>query len=268
MTPRPVTLSVILPCFRAAPVAAETVSELESVLETSFPGEWEIIVVDDGGEDFPPDWPPGNAVSLIEMDRNHGKGRAIRTGMARARGRARIYTDIDLPYDPWLIPVMAQYLLTDDFHLVVGDRRLPESSYQVDLPLPRRFVSSVSTFLIGTLVTGGFFDTQCGLKGLRGDVADLIFPMVQTDRFVFDVEVVYLSLRFNCNIKRLPVSPGRGQQRSTVRPFRDSVRGLTDLLRIKARALRGGYGCEPLRALVNARFESRLSEVRPGVEGT
>jgi len=265
MTARDVELSVILPCFRGALVAEETVAELKPVLDASFRDRWEIIVVDDGGGDFPPQWGPDPAVSLIGLDKNLGKGRAIREGMARAGGRARIYTDVDLPYDPWLIPVMAEYLLTDGFHLVLGDRRLPESSFQNDLPFPRRAVSSVATFLIGTLVTGGFFDTQCGLKGVRGDVADLLFPMIRTDRFVFDVEVVYLALRFNCSIKRLPVTPGRLTHGSTVKPLMDSVRSFGDLMRIKRRAMAKAYESESLRALVDAPLRRRLSEMRERV---
>lgn len=262
MTARDIELSVVLPCFRGASLASETVAELKTVLDASFPDQWEIIVVDDGGGDFPPGWSPDPAVSLIGLDRNHGKGRAVREGMARARGRARIYTDIDLPYDPWLIPVMAEYLLADGFHVVVGDRRLPESSFPNDQPLVRRSVSSVATFLIGTLVTGGFFDTQCGLKGLRGDVADFLFPMIRTDRFVFDVEVVYVALRFNCSIKRIPVTLGNPTGVSTVRPLKDAARSFFDLLRIKRRSMSKHYCCEPLGDLINDPLRLRLSEFR------
>ena len=182
--------------------------------------------------------------------------------MARARGRARVYTDIDLAYDPLLIPVMAEYLLTDGFHLVVGDRRLPESLFESRASILRRSISSLSTLLIGTLVTGGFFDTQCGIKGVRGDVADLLFPMVRTNRFVFDVELVYLALRFNCSIKRLPVTPGNVTRGSTVRPILDSVRGFVDLARIKRRAMTRRYESKPLQELVNAPLTQRLSAVR------
>ena len=203
-------------------------------------------------------------MSLIRLSANRGKGMAVKTGMALAGGRARIYTDVDLPYDPWLIPVMAEYLLHDHFHLVVGDRNLAESTLDDRYSLLRRSISSFATFLIGTLVTGGFFDTQCGLKGLRGDVADLIFPLVRTNRFAFDIEVVYLALRFNCTIKRIPVTTANVQDRSTVRPILDSVRSMVDLLRIKGRSVRHAYDSEPLRQLVDDPFRRRLTAARRG----
>jgi dolichyl-phosphate beta-glucosyltransferase len=269
MTPQPLALSVVLPSFRAADVATDTVAELKMVLDASFlRGQWEIIVVDDGGGDFPPQWHAGPTVSLIRLAENYGKGMAVRTGMARASGRARIYTDVDLPYDPWLIPVMAEYLLSDGFHMVVGDRTLTESSLDNRYTYLRRSISSVATFVIGTLVTGGFFDTQCGLKGLRGDVAELIFPMVRTDRFVFDVELVYLALRFNCTIKRIPVTTARVTGGSTVRPIVDSIRSFVDLLRIKGRSMRHAYECEPLRRLVDAPFRHRLTDAPDTYRGS
>lgn len=247
-------------------MAAETIPELIRVLESSFPQQWEIVVVDDGGGDFPSGWSPDPSVSLIRLAENRGKGRAVRAGMAQARGRARIYTDIDLPYDPCLIPVMADYLLDDGFHLVIGDRRLPESVFH-NRPSPlRSLISAFSTFLIGTLVTGGFFDTQCGIKGISGDVADLLLPLVRTDRFVFDVEVVYLALRFNCTIKRLPVTPGRSNEGSTVRPVVDSLRGFYDLLKIKGRTLSHAYDCPTLQSLVNAPLRDRLTRVRRSID--
>jgi dolichyl-phosphate beta-glucosyltransferase len=264
MTERPIKLSVVMPCFREASAASETVAELKPVLNASFPGAWEVIVVDDGGGDFPRGWRPDPAVSLIELPENRGKGHAIRAGMEQARGSARVYTDIDLPYDPWLIPVTAEFVLKDGFHLVLGDRRLPESDYQVDIPIIRRGVSAVASFVIGTLVTGGFFDTQCGLKGIRGDVANLLFPLIKTDRFVFDVELVYLALFFNCNIKRIPVTPGRVRRGSTVRPLQDSFRASVDIMKIKQRAMAGEYRCEEMERIVNAPMEERLERFRMG----
>ena len=96
-------------------------------------------------------------------------------------------------------------------------------------------------------------------------MADLLFPMIRTDRFVFDVEVVYLALRFNCSLKRLPVTPGSLTDVSTVRPLMDSVRSFGDLMRIKRRARARAYESEPLRALVNAPLRKRLSDMRERV---
>ncbi|NNF28181.1 MAG: glycosyltransferase, partial [Gemmatimonadetes bacterium] len=250
-----------MPSYREADVAYRSVEVLGRTLSACFDDRWEVLVVDDGGGDFPPDaWAADERIKLLPMQENRGKGAAVRTGILAATGQARIFTDADLPYHVDLIPVMASYLLEGRYHLVAGDRNLPQSDYPGSPSLARRTLSGVATFFIGTLVTGGFFDTQCGIKGIQGRVAELLFPMLTIDRFAFDIELVYLCLRFNCDVKRLPVRLVEDGTPSTVRPIVDSARSLRDILRIKRNALRGKYSSPALDELVWADYEARLAE--------
>lgn len=212
--------------------------------------------MDDGGGDFPPNAFAGEPdVRLLRLERNRGKGAAVAAGMRQARGRVRVFTDADLPYDPDLIPVIAAYILDRGFHLVIGDRTLPASSYHLRVGWTRRILSAVFSAFVGTIVTGGFFDTQCGLKGIRGDVADILFDLVRIDGFAFDVELVYLALKYGADVKRLPVRLRRNDT-SSVRVWRDSFVGAVDVLRIKHNQLRGHYRSARLSAIVDADFEA------------
>ncbi len=250
----PPDLSVILPCYRAAALARHSVSELTSFLADRRL-TWEIIVVDDGGGDFSGDaLSHDNSVRLLKLPHNQGKGAAVRAGMLAASGRVRIFTDVDLPYDLELLPVMAEYIQHHSFHLVVGDRTLPGSSYPLDVGWQRRMASTLCSTLVGTMVTGGFFDTQCGLKGFRGDVAEAIFRKSRIDRFAFDVEVLYLALLYRLDIKRLPVQL-RNNETSSVRLLRDATRMLGDILSLKYHQVRGAYQCPELEQIVTREFE-------------
>jgi dolichyl-phosphate beta-glucosyltransferase len=226
---------------------------------------WEILVVDDGGGDFGGvTLPPRPEVRLLRHEHNRGKGAAVRTGMLAARGRVRVFTDADLPYDRELIPLMVELIETRGFHLVIGDRTLPGSVYGEATSLSRRALSTLASRFIGTLVTGGFFDTQCGIKALRGDVAEELFRLVRIDRFAFEVEVVYLALKHGLDIKRVPVRLRRNLGTS-VRPFRDSIRSLADLAGLKLRQLRGGYRSEALVTLAAAETDAlRARFEQPG----
>lgn len=256
-------VSVVLPCYAAAPVAVRSVEVLSAYLDRVLPG-WEILVVDDGGNDFAANPLPAlPGVRLLRHSRNLGKGAAVRTGMLAARGRVRVFTDVDLPYDRELIPLMAEYITARGFHLAIGDRTLPGSIYAEATSLTRRGLSSLASLFIGTLVTGGFFDTQCGIKAVRGDVADELFRLVRIERFAFEVEVVYLALKHGLDVKRVPVRLRRNVS-SSVRPLRDAARSLLDLWTMKLRQLRGRYRSEALEFLVaaetaalRARFESK-----------
>jgi glycosyltransferase involved in cell wall biosynthesis len=192
---------------------------------------WETIVIDDGGGDFggiPFD--NESHATLIELPRNRGKGAAVAAGMLAATGRVRIFTDVDLPYGLAPVPLIVEAVERRGFHLVIGDRTLP---------------SALFTEFVGRLVTGGFFDTQCGLKAVRGDVADTLFHAVRIERFAFDVELVYVALKHRADIHRIPVRLIRNDT-SSVRLVRDSVRGVVDVFRIKLHQLRGHYAVPAL----------------------
>jgi dolichyl-phosphate beta-glucosyltransferase len=251
-------LSVVLPCYRGAPVAARTVEALADYLPTVSP-HWEIIVVDDGGGGFDASPLPSLPhVRLISHKRNLGKGAAVRTGMLAARGTVRIFTDVDMPYDRELLPMMAEYITHNGFHLVIGDRRLPGSQYAAATGVSRRALSAVASRVVGSLVTGGFFDTQCGIKAVRGDIADALFQLVRTERFAFDVEVVYLALKHGLDIKRVPVRLRRNFG-SSVRPIRDAARSGVDILRIKLRQVRGEYRSPQLEQILQSEMSSAFA---------
>ena len=246
-------VSVVLPCYQAAPLAFQSVERLEEFLPR-IARSWEILVVDDGGLDFTTDaFADEPAVQLIRLPSNRGKGAAVAHGMRRATGAVRIFTDVDLPYDLELIGPIIRYIRDGGFHVVVGDRTLPGSSYKDDIGWKRRLASTLFSAFVGTMVTGGFFDTQCGLKGVRGDVADTLFSLQRLERFAFDVELLYLALYHRLDIKRIPVRL-RNNETSSVRLLRDSARGVLDVFRIKYHQMRGDYESAALAALVTAEF--------------
>jgi len=248
-----VALSVVLPCYKAPGLAAESARSLAGFLRNRAPS-WEIIVVDDGGGDFPAsafqeDWGATGSVRLIRLPNNRGKGAAVAEGMRTATGAVRVFTDVDLPYGAPPILLLESIIRTRGIHVVIGDRTFPQSRYVADLPVMRRAASRVFSLLTATLVTGGFFDTQCGLKGFRGDVADALFSLQRLERFSFDVELIYLALTYGLEIKRVPVVLETNRT-SSVRIGRDAVRSLADLARLRLNRLRGRYDCPRLRQLV------------------
>ena len=180
--------------------------------------------------------------------------------MLAATGEARIFTDIDLPFDLDLLLVIAEYILDKGFHLVIGDRTLPDSQYATELRWQRRLASRFFSVFVGKLVTGGFFDTQCGLKGFRGDVAEALFRSARIDRFAFDVEIIYLALKSRLDIKRIPVRL-RNNDESSLRLFRDSRRMFLDVFRIKAHQMAGRYRSLESDALVSRDFAALRDEV-------
>lgn len=185
--------------------------------------------------------------------------------MKVASGAVRVFTDIDLPYGTTPILLVESLIRTRGFHVVIGDRTFPQSRYETELPLLRRVASAVFSRITSTLVTGGFFDTQCGLKGFRGDVAASLFGLQRVERFAFDVELLYLALTYGLEIKRIPVQL-ESNTTSSVRLGRDSLRTFADVARIKLNQMRGRYASVYLRDLVAVECSADSIRLGAGVD--
>lgn len=234
-------LSVIIPSFKSAALVRKNIPYLkEFLLSTGY--RFEIIVVDDGSEDNGDTKRAAeeHGCVYLENERNLGKGAAVRKGMLHSKSRMRIFTDADIPFENDSLKKFLHYLDVKEFDIVIGDRTLKESTYFTEISKNRKLGSSIFTFLVGRFVTTGLFDTQCGLKGFRGEVADDLFSVSTIDGFAFDVELLYVALKRNYDIKRLPVK-FRNAEGSSVSLLRHGITMVGDLARLKFNHLIGKY---------------------------
>lgn len=236
-----IRLSVVLPSFRDAPRLAAHVPTLQRYLREREISH-EIVVCDDGSDDGGLTREVCDTLGCVylPLPRNRGKGAALRLGMRAARGRFRLFTDADVPYELDVIERALHYLDFKEFHMVAGDRTLESSRYFHEVPRWRRIGSSLCSFFVGRFVAGGWYDTQCGLKGFRAEVAEDLFGVSRIDRFAIDVELFYVALKRNYDIKRLPVEL-RWQEGSSVRLVRDGLAMMRDVLRVFANHKLGRY---------------------------
>ena len=151
--------------------------------------------------------------------------------MLAATGQYRIFTDADIPYDPAVIDDFIKYLDFKEFHMVVGDRTIAGKDYFVQIKRLRSMASRIFSFIVGRFIAGGIFDTQCGIKGFRAEVAEDIFSVNRINGFAFDVELFYIALKRNYDIKRLPVTL-RSQDGKSVNVIKNSILMLIDIPKI------------------------------------
>ena len=161
--------------------------------------------------------------------------------MLEAKGDFRIFTDADIPFDFEAIEKVVFYLKEKEFDVVIGDRRLPESKYFKKIKGRRKLASTIFTGFVGRFVTTGFSDTQCGLKGFSARVADDLFSVSRINGFAFDVELLYIALKRNYDIKRVPVHFRSNQDESSVSLLKHAPGMLGDLFKIKWSHLLGKY---------------------------
>ena len=94
-------LSILMPVYNERERVERAIAE---VLATELPADFELIIVDDGSTDGTREILRGGnwdgRVRLFEHPQNQGKGAAVQTALAQARGEYAAIFDADLEYDP------------------------------------------------------------------------------------------------------------------------------------------------------------------------
>ena len=232
----------MIPFYNQRARARQTAAEAAHFLNERFGEQAELIVVDDGSS-------PGEAVeagdlpagvTLVRQPRNLGKGGAVRSGVARARGEFVLFTDSDLPFSLEPVPTTLAWL-RDGTDIVIGDRLHPESVCATEVTPVRQLSSVVYTWMVKHLLGLDFPDTQCGYKGYRATVAKDLFGRLDVTSFAFEAEVLMRARKKGCRIRRQPLRLINNEETS-VRLSRHAPRMFLDTLRIAWRARRGRYG--------------------------
>jgi len=248
-------VSLVIPVYNGGSFIAESLERARRSLATAGI-DGEIIAVDDGSTDSTGEILEacsGDRVTVVRLPDNRGKFAAVKAGMSAAAGTCRIFTDADLPYDLRAIPTMVDLLTGGGFHIVVGDRTLAETELEVGQTATRRLATHLFSFSVRMLVTGELFDTQVGLKGFRGDVAAAIFPLVTDDGFAGDVELLYIALKYNLAIRRIPVRLRRSGP-TTVSLLAHSPSMLLRISGLRRRWAAGRYDSRALEAIARQRY--------------
>ncbi len=112
--PEAVDLSIVAPMFNEEENVGETARRVREAI-AGFGGSWELVIVDDGSTDRSRARAEAEAardphVRVVGYTPNAGRGRALRTGFAAARGRFVVSVDFDLSYEPSHILRMHQAL--------------------------------------------------------------------------------------------------------------------------------------------------------------
>jgi len=236
--------SVVIPAYNEAGRLPAYLKEVQAYFE-GRDEIYEVVVVDDGSRDGTAERvrevAAGRAsVRVHSLARNRGKGHAVRAGMERATGSLRLMADAD-GATPIAEVARLEAAVVAGADLAVGSRVLPDRSVVRQVRVHRKLSGHVFNFLVRRLGVGSVVDTQCGFKLFRGEVAEVLFPLVATDGFGFDVELLMLAERRGYRIAEMPVN-WADQPGSKVGVLREGPRMLLEVVAARRRIARRGRG--------------------------
>lgn len=236
-------ISIVIPAYNEC---ARLETALEQVVGFVEARGWaaEVIVVDDGSSDETPDivhhWMHRHpCVKLVQNPGNRGKGFSVRNGLLQGQGEIVMFTDADLS-----APIEEAQYLVDAIEagadVAIGSRWLDRQRQTIHQPLYRRFFGRCFNFVVRTMMGLPYKDTQCGFKAFRREAAQTIFRLQTIERWGFDPEILFIARKLKLKIVEVPVTWGH-DERSRISYFRDGMKMLEDMAKIRSNFVRGRY---------------------------
>jgi glycosyltransferase involved in cell wall biosynthesis len=227
---RTIDLSILMPVYDERATVERAIG---AVLETKLPASYELIVVDDGSRDGTREllqngsWP--EQVRVLAHDRNRGKGAALRTALAEARGTFTTILDADLEYSPSDIPLLLEPLQRGDAQAVFGTRAFKShSAFSFWYVLGNRVVTLVANVIYNCWIS----DLMTGQKALRTDLFRSLD--LRETGFAVEAEIMARLLGRGIRIYEVPVEySARSREQGKKLTALDGLRVLWTLLRCR-----------------------------------
>lgn len=199
-------LSIVIPVFNEK----KTISVvLAAIREVELPMEKEIILVDDCSTDGSREILKAlTGFKVILLDKNQGKGAAVKRGFGEATGDIILIQDGDLEYDPHDYAALVEPIIEGRADVVYGSRFIESEWHRKNKIIYKRgyLFSKVLNWMSNILSGAWLSDMYTCYKVLSRDSMDKIYPRLTSKRFGIDPELTALASKLNLKIEEVPVS--------------------------------------------------------------
>lgn len=201
-----VDVSVVCPFYNEAGILEHAVRQMLSQLET-IEGEWELVIVNDGSTDESPAIAARLAglnprLRVLGYARNRGRGHALRTGIAAAKGGLIVTTEIDLSWGDRIVhQLVAELRSNPGTDFVVASPHLAGGRYH-NVPFKRVMLSKLGNLVIRACMSNAATMNTGMTRGYRREMIQSL-PLTE-DGKEFHLEVILKANAFGFKFREIP----------------------------------------------------------------
>jgi glycosyltransferase involved in cell wall biosynthesis len=209
-----IRVQALIPAFNEAGTIASVVSRVRPFVTS-------VCVVDDGSQDGTSDIARRAGADVVTNTGAHGKGSAIRSGLARVlAGNCThvLLLDGDLQHLPEEAAILIAEAERTEADVVIGERRFDRRAMPASRYYANRIGSRALSWFIGVAVQ----DTQCGYRLFR--IEALRNLPLKARGYDIETEMLVKLRRRGGRIASVPVTAVYTGQASKLRPVRDTTK--------------------------------------------
>ena len=229
---RQMNLTILMPCLNEEENIAFSIQQAQSYLSSindRFGHTGEILIVDNNSTDRSASIAKECGARVVTEPRP-GYGRALRTGLRKARGEVIIFGDCDSTYDFANLDPIYLPLAENQYDFMTGDRfagQMEEGAMSWSHKLGVPFLSWCGRVKFGVKI----HDWHCGIRGIRRDALEKC--EFRTTGMEFATEMIAEVSRKKLRIGEVsvPLKKAKEERTEKRRTIRDGFRHLWYIMR-------------------------------------
>jgi glycosyltransferase involved in cell wall biosynthesis len=223
-------ISFLVPAYNESATILEVLERIDAL-----DMDKQVIVVDDGSTDatarLVEQWQADHDSIVLVMQKNQGKGAALRAAIPHIDGDIAVVQDADMEYDPADVPDLIEPIERGVADAVYGSRLVggkPQRAYFFWHMVGNRFLSLLTGLLYNTTLS----DMETGYKAIRADLLRSL-DLRQSD-FSIEPEITGKLCKRGARVYEMPIAYyGRTYAEGKNITWRDGFKAIWVLFRVR-----------------------------------